>query len=178
MPFLTGYLLTNGSLDNVLFLGNNLWTLHILSGEAMLVIVVFLFCGARLNRKKCTGCAACELSRTTGTLESVDKGKLRIFCFSNYQCILCGSCVNICPEEAAELRHEISIRNFFQIAPKRGILSVRLEVCERCSIPYAPEPQLNKIAKRFSHEYLHFCPKCRGINYARIFQQLSPRRKM
>jgi len=178
MPFLTGYFLTHGNLDAVPFLGENMWTIHILSGEAMLLIAVFLFCGVQLNVRKCTGCAACELSCPTGALESVDKGQIRIFCFSNYQCILCGSCVNTCPEKAADLRHEISIRKFFPITHKREILSLKLEICEGCGIPYVPEPQLHKIAEKFAHEYIHFCPRCRGMNYTRIFHQLLPRGKM
>ena len=177
MPFLTGYFLTHGNLDAIPLLGNNMWTIHILSGEAMLFIMVFLFCGARLNAKKCTGCAACELSCPTGTLESVDKGPLRLFRFSNYQCILCGSCVNTCPEEAANLRHEISIRKYFPISPKREINSVKLEECKKCGVFYVPEPQLSKIAQKFAHEYLHFCPRCRGVNYTHIFHQLSSRKK-
>ena len=174
MPFLTGYFLTHGSLDAIPFLGNNMWTIHILSSEAMLVTAVFLFCGARLNVKKCTACAACELSCPTGALESVDKDKLRMFFFSNRQCILCGSCVNTCPEEAAELRHEIGFRKFFQVTAKREISFAKLAICERCGIPYAPEPLLSKVAGRFAREYLHFCPRCRGVNYTRIFHQLSP----
>ena len=178
LPFLTGYFLTHGSLDDIPLLGNNMWTIHILSGEAILVTAVFLFCGVRLDIKKCTGCAACELSCPTGTLEFGDKGSLRIFCFSNYQCILCGSCVNTCPEKAAELRHEVSIRKFFQITRKREICSVKLETCKRCGMAYAPEPQLRKIPERLVHEYLLFCPRCRSVNYTRLFYQLLPRKKM
>jgi ferredoxin len=178
MPFLTGYLLTHDSLDAASFLGKNMWSIHVLSGEVMLITAVFLFCGARLKVTKCTGCAACELSCPTGTLESMDKGRSRIFWFSNYQCILCGECVSTCPEGAADLRHEISASKFFPITLKRKIGSVNLEVCEKCGIPYAPEPQLSSIAKKFTHEYLDFCPRCRGVNYTRIFHQLSPRGKM
>ncbi len=177
MPFLTGYFLTHGTLDDMPFLGSNMWIIHILSGEAMLIIAVFLFCGIRLSDKKCNGCAACELSCPAGTLESVDKQKLRIFFFSHYQCILCGSCVDTCPEEAAQFRHEIIITKFFKMAKKRGIGSVKLEVCKRCGIPYVSEPQLIKITEKYDHEYLHICPSCRGVNYTRIFHQLSGRKK-
>jgi len=177
-PFLTGYFLTHDSLDAIPFLGENMLTIHILSGEAMLLIAVFLFCGVRLNVRNCNGCTACELSCPTGALESVDKGSIRSFCFSNYQCILCGSCVSTCPEKAADLRHEISIWKFFPITRKREILSVKLEMCEGCGIPYVPEPQLHKITEKFAHGYINFCPKCRGMNYTRIFHQLLPRVKM
>lgn len=174
LPFVTGYCLTHGSLDSIAFLGNNMWTIHILSGEAMIIMAVFLFCRTRLNTQKCTGCAACELNCPTGTLESTDEGNLRIFTYSHYQCICCGACVNTCPEEAADLRHEISIGRFFQIAPKQEIRSVELTACERCDALFAPAPQLDKIGQTFTHEYLRFCPRCRMVNIGDLLHQLSP----
>jgi len=132
LPFVTGYFLTHGSLNSIPFFEDNMWTIHVLSGEALLLMVVFLFLRTRLDVGKCIGCASCEISCPTGTLESNDRGKLRIFTFSHYQCIWCGSCVKTCPEDAAELRHELSPRRFFQIAPKQEIQSVELRVCKRC----------------------------------------------
>ncbi len=174
LPFLTGYFLAHGSLDSIPFLGNNMWSIHILSGEAMLLVVAFLFCRTRLNVEKCTGCASCELSCPTGTLESNDEGKLRIFTYSHYQCICCGECVNTCPEEAAELRHEIGLGRFFQIVPKQEIRSVELTACERCGALFAPVPQLDKIGQTFTHEYLRFCPRCRMVNIGDLLHQMSP----
>ena len=174
LPFITGYFLTHGSLESIAFLSNNMWTIHIVSGEAMILMAVFLFCRTRLNTQKCTGCAACELQCPTGTLESTDKGNLRIFTYSHYQCICCGACVNTCPEEAAELRHEISLKRFFQITPKQEIRSVELTACERCGALFAPEPQLDKIGQTFTHEYLRFCPRCRMLNIGDLYHQLSP----
>ncbi|HDH87295.1 MAG TPA: hypothetical protein ENF36_04510 [Desulfobacteraceae bacterium] len=174
LPFVTGYFLTHGSLDSIAFLGNNMWTIHILSGEAMIIMAAFLFCRTRLNTQKCTGCAACELNCPTGALESTDEGNLRIFTYAHYQCICCGACVNTCPENAAELRHEISLRRFFQIAPKQEIRAVELKACERCGALFAPEPQLNKIGQTFTHEYLNLCPRCRMLNIGDLYHQLSP----
>ena len=174
LPFATGYFLTHGSLSSIAFLGNNMWTIHILSGEAMIIMAIFLFCKTHLNTQKCTGCAACELNCPTGTLESIEEGNLRIFRYSTYQCICCGSCVNTCPEEAADLRHEISFRRFFQITPKEEIRTVELMACERCGALFAPEPQLNKIGQGLAHEYLRFCPRCRMLSIGDIYHQLSP----
>ena len=41
LPFITGYLLTNGTLDNIGFLGDNLTLIHMLSGELMLILIPF-----------------------------------------------------------------------------------------------------------------------------------------
>ena len=40
-PFLTGYLLTHGTADNVWFIGDHMETLHIVSGEVMLILIPF-----------------------------------------------------------------------------------------------------------------------------------------
>jgi len=174
LPFLTGYFLTHASLDSIAFLGDNMAVIHMLSGEAMMIMVVFLFVKSRLNTQTCTGCAACEVSCPTGTLESEDAGKFRIFKYSHYQCICCGACVNVCPEDAAELRHEISPRSFFQIVSKRKIRTVELQACERCGARFAPEPQMNKVGKTFTDAYLLFCPRCRRTNLGDFYRKLSP----
>ena len=174
LPFLTGYFLTHATLDSIAFFSNNMWNIHILSGGAMILMAAFLFCRTRLNTRKCTGCAACEISCPTGTIESSDETKQRVFTYSHYQCICCGACVNTCPEQAAELRHEISLKRFFQIVSKYEIRSVELAVCERCGELFAPVPQLDKIGQAFAHDYLRFCPRCRKVNIGDLLHELSP----
>ena len=174
LPFVTGYFLTHGSQDSIPFLGENMAVIHMMSGEAMIIMVVFLFCRTRLNTEKCIGCAACELSCPTGTLESNDEENQRIFTYSHYQCICCGACVSTCPEMAAELRHEMSLGRFFQVVPKQEIRSVELKACERCGAFFAPEPQLDKIGQTFKDDYMHFCPRCRKVNIGDLLYQLSP----
>jgi len=174
LPFLTGYFLTHGTLDKVAFLGDNMRLIHVLSGEAMILMALFLFCRTRMNPSRCTGCAACELSCPTGTLESKDKGTLRIFNYSHYQCICCGACVNTCPENAAELRHEISARNFFRILPKQEIRSVEMKACRKCGALFVPEPLLDKINRTFTDDYLHLCPNCRKTNVVDLYRRMAP----
>lgn len=41
LPFLTGYLLTHGTLDHIQFFSNNMSLIHILSGELMLILIPF-----------------------------------------------------------------------------------------------------------------------------------------
>jgi formate hydrogenlyase subunit 6/NADH:ubiquinone oxidoreductase subunit I len=174
LPFLTGYFLTHGSMEGIPFLQENMRLIHVLSAQAMIVMAAFLFYRSRLNPNRCTGCASCELSCPTGTLESKDEGRFRIFSYSHYQCICCGSCVNTCPEDAAELRHEISLRRFFQVLPKQQIRTVEMQVCQNCGANFVPEPLMKKIAKTFGDEYLLFCPNCRKASVAAQYLKLSP----
>ena len=174
LPFATGYSLAHGTLDSISFFADNIWTIHVLSGELMIFAAVFLFVRTRMDVRKCTGCASCVLSCPTGTLESDDVGNLRIFNYSHYQCICCGSCVKTCPEDAAELRHEISPRRFAQIFRKQEIRSVELESCSRCGALFVPEPLMGKIHKTFKDDYLKFCPNCRKANIGDTIMKLSP----
>jgi len=174
LPFLSGYFLTHGSMDGLPFLQKNMRVLHVLSGEAMILMAAFLFCRTRLSPSRCTGCASCELSCPTGTLESKDEGRFRIFDYSHYQCICCGACVNTCPEDAAELRHEIILRGFFQVLPKQHIRTVNMQVCQKCGASFVPEPLLKKITKTFEDEYLLFCPNCRKASVAGQYLKLFP----
>ena len=174
LPFASGYFLAHGNLDNVAFFGDNMWAIHVLSGEAMILMTAFLFCRTRLNALRCTGCASCELACPTGTIESKDRGHTRFFNYSHYQCICCASCVNTCPEDAAELRHEVSLKNVFQIFAKNEIRAVEMQSCNRCGALFVPEPLMEKIEKTFTYEYLNYCSTCRKTNMGDYLQQLSP----
>ncbi|MBW2370860.1 MAG: hypothetical protein JRH15_23575, partial [Deltaproteobacteria bacterium] len=120
-----------------------MWTIHILSGEVMLMTSVFLFCTVRFNIEGCTGCAACTLNCPTTTLDAQDKGTLRLLNYAHYQCVCCGECVNICPEDSVQLRHEIGLRRLFQVG-SRAERNVELEKCEICGAPFAPIPQIER----------------------------------
>jgi Pyruvate/2-oxoacid:ferredoxin oxidoreductase delta subunit len=174
LPFMTGYFLSHGTLDHVPFLGDNMWIIHILSGEAMIIMVAFQFLRTRLSVAKCTGCAACELSCPTGTLESSDRDGRRVFTYSHYQCVCCGSCMKTCPERAAELRHEISFKRLYQIIAKKEIRAVELEECDRCGARFAPVPQLDQLDQTSNGDYLRFCPRCRKVNQGEVLRRLSP----
>ncbi|MEW6669977.1 MAG: 4Fe-4S dicluster domain-containing protein [Thermodesulfobacteriota bacterium] len=177
LPFLTGYFLTHGTLDSIALFKSHMRSLHVLSGEAMMLMAAFLFVRTRLNPEKCTGCASCELSCPTGTIESKDQGAWRLFTYSHYQCICCGSCVNTCPEGAADLRHEMSMRRFFQLMPREEIRRAELKPCIRCGGLFVPDPLFDKIGRTFTDDYLRLCPNCRKAHVADIFLRLSPRHK-
>ena len=177
MPFLTGYLWSHGMPGSLPFLQKNMGTLHVLSGEVTLMTALLLFCRTRLTEAKCTGCAACVLSCPTGTLETTDKGTDRIFHYSHYQCICCASCVGSCPEDAAELRHEVSLRKILPKPAKLEIRSVRLEACEKCSALFVPEPQLREILTTITDDYPRLCPQCRKIGFSNIVSGLALSKK-
>ena len=41
LPFLTGYFLTHGTVDDIAFLGDNIQLIHMLTGEIMLILIPF-----------------------------------------------------------------------------------------------------------------------------------------
>jgi ferredoxin len=174
LPFLTGYFLTHATLASVAFLGDNMITIHMLFGELMILMILFLFYKARLNRDLCTGCASCVQNCPTETLEANDHGNLRIFQYAHFQCICCGSCVSVCPEGAAELRHEINAKRLIQVFSKRQIRSVELEACERCGAYFAPEPQMEQIGLIFDSDCIKCCPNCRKAKMGERLHQMSP----
>jgi ferredoxin len=174
LTFMSGYALAHGTLDSLSFFRNNMMIIHILSGEAMLLMAIFLFMNSRLDNEKCTGCDACSLSCPTGTLDSKDVAKVRIFSYSHYQCICCGECISTCPEKAAEIRHDMSLVRFFQFFVKREIRSVELKVCEKCGALFAPARQIDKMSETVTDDYIHFCVRCKKRNYAETFRHLAP----
>jgi len=177
LPFATGYFLTHETLDFIPFFYDFMMPIHVLSGELTLVIAVFLFCKIRLDRNTCIGCAACEISCPTGTLETSDEEGVRVFAYSHYRCICCGACVRTCPERAAELRHEIGVRNIFQLFSKNAIRTVELSLCKKCSAPYFPTPQLDKAETLLAAGFVHLCPACKAAATAERLYLQDPRRK-
>lgn len=168
LPFLTGYFYTHGSLDHIPFFETYMWYFHVLSAEAMMLMIVLLFLRTRLTADRCIGCAACEINCPTGTLETKDTPQQRVFSYSHYQCICCGTCVAVCPENAAELRHEINFAHIYRFVAKRPIRAVELETCESCGILIAPQPQMQKLqetvtASEVEVETLNYCTRCKKI---------------
>lgn len=161
LPFLTGYFLTHGTLESISRLDNYMMTIHVLSGEALLITTAFLFCKIRLGRNDCIGCAACSLICPTRTLETNDAQGIRSFTYSHYQCVFCGACIRTCPEGAAELKHALGVRNLFQLFSKDVVRSVELSVCKKCSAPYLPSPQIDKVGTLLADDFIYSCPTCK-----------------
>lgn len=174
LPFLTGYFLTHGTFESVVFLGHNMVILHMLSGQLMILMAIFLFYKLRLNVQSCTGCASCVQNCPTETLEAQDLKNFRIFNYSQFQCICCGSCMSVCPEGAAQLRHEISASPLLNAFLRQKINSVELEACDRCGAYFAPEPQMEKISLIFDSDCIKCCPNCRKAMMMERLHQMSP----
>lgn len=98
----------------------------------------------------------------------------RVFSYSHYRCISCGECINTCPEDAAELRHEIGFANFFRVLKKQVIRAVELKVCQKCGAFFAPEPQIKNLGETIKEDYIHSCPKCKKADYADTFRRMLP----
>lgn len=173
-PFVTGYWYTHGTLDHIEFFRQYMWYFHVISGEVMLMMMVLLFCRTRLRADKCVACAACEINCPTRTLNSVDTQSTRIFTYSHYQCICCATCVKVCPEGAAELRHEIGVGHFFQVFIQKTVGEAALTPCDRCGAYFAPTPQVAKLdttiaGSSLELERIEFCNRCKKIVSARRF---------
>ncbi len=176
LPFLSGYFTAHGTLDSISFFSDNILYIHIITSIIMILATVFLFVRSRLDILTCTGCAACELSCPTGTLESTDNEKQRVFQYAHYRCITCGSCIYACPEDAAELRHEFGFLNFFRVLKRQVIRAVDLHICARCGAAFAPEPQVDKVGRtlKASEDDLTYCHKCKKVKAGDHFRRMSP----
>ena len=68
-PFLTGFILAHGLFATIPFLVNNMYIIHVLSGECMIALIPFLFYKLDLVKDKCLGCAVCEDACPTGAIK-------------------------------------------------------------------------------------------------------------
>lgn len=167
-PFVSGYLLAHRVPTGLAALDAHMWEIHLLSGEAALVMAVLLFCGTRLDPDRCTACAACELACPTGTLAAHLENGRRIFTYRHSRCIRCGACVAVCPEKAATLRHRLSLSLLLHPFRRPSIGHADLAVCAACGEPFVPGAQLARItsvlaADNRAYQRLDHCPRCRTL---------------
>ena len=166
LPFLTGYLLSHGHLNFIHWFENNLYTLHVLSGEIFIVTLGILTCQTTVRNTLCTACAACTLTCPTNALTVVDSSKNREIQYGPGQCIVCGNCEGICPEHAARLKHDFKLPNPFALKHRRVLKLAPLITCPQCGIAFVPEGQFLKLRRSNQDECLTICPDCRQQNQA------------
>lgn len=173
LPFLTGYLTANVSLDLIPWANNYMVTLHVLSGEIFIVAIGLLICRVKLQPDGCTGCAACALNCPAKALETADTMESRRIVYSQTQCIYCGNCVAICPDHACSLQHAFSIINPLNLRRSRLLNEVELSECRQCGLKYASKEQLSKLAGEMKDNSIELCPDCRKKNQSqKIYQEM------
>jgi ferredoxin/nitrate reductase gamma subunit len=171
LPLVSGFVLAHVDFKADTFPANNLGTIHVLTGEAMLLMIVSLFCRTRIEEQKCVGCSACEINCPTGALDAQEKDDERIFTYVPYLCISCGECIRTCPEEAVALRHSIDPKGFFHLFSRGIVRSVDLKRCDRCGTPFAPKPQVAKIGDLIHDDHVNLCQRCKEEAYATAFHE-------
>ena len=116
----------------------------------------------KIDPLKCIACMACAVNCPTEALSYHDTAATRkIFCRMNH-CISCGTCVAICDEKAAELRHQVKLPTL-RLNRKIEISRANLEACERCGVFFISEKHLSKIRKQNSDSYILMCPECKQM---------------
>lgn len=164
MPFASGFLLVQNWLGGFPIVNDHMMTIHVITGEIMLVAIPFVFLKIHIKDENCTGCTACSVVCPTGTLTFQDAGELRVFYYLHFQCISCGTCIRDCPESAVSLRHSLGIKPFFHSRDHYRIHSVPLCMCASCGSYFSPLPQLEKIAPVINDAHLYMCPRCRAVS--------------
>lgn len=64
----------------------------------------------RRDAEKCTGCGACYERCSSGATKLTDAGDQRTISVDSYNCIFCGRCADVCPENALALNFELMPR--------------------------------------------------------------------
>ncbi len=162
LPFGTGYFLAHGSPGFMPIPADDMWTIHVLTGEIVMFTAAALFCRVRLDDRRCMGCAACGLVCPTRALDARDHKHLRSLSYCLSQCICCGICRQACPEKAIRMKHDISLKRFLLMFSREELYMTELVSCEMCQKPVASMNQVRKIGEAIG-EPVCLCESCKRI---------------
>ena len=119
------------------------------------------------EENKCILCALCTrvCHEVVGqsAISLVNRGTEREVALPFYEdtdaCIACGSCVYICPTQAIQMEDEGDKRTITWPNSKQQF---KLRCCNKCGSYWAPEKQLEFMAKKagISMDRFEFCPDC------------------
>ena len=118
-----------------------------------------------MKEKECDFCRVCVgiCHKTVGmsaiNITKQDNGD-QLIEFLPEKCIACGSCAYICPKEAIKVE-DISDKRI--ITTPSGRMEFKLRQCKNCGDYWAPEKQLEYIAKKSNLplESFDLCLDCR-----------------
>ncbi|MFQ6075377.1 MAG: 4Fe-4S dicluster domain-containing protein [Candidatus Bathyarchaeia archaeon] len=134
----------------------------------------------KFNEEKCIGCGACSMSCSGVANSYEDKDGWRFVSIFLGQCLFCGRCEEICPEEAIKLTQEFELS---YSGPRESEVAyvrhgIELVLCENCGDVIAPAPQIarcremvmekidpsvREIVVTDMEKYSKYCSKCRQI---------------
>ena len=159
LPLLTGYLLTHGGAWPG-FIDDNLYHLHILTGEIMLISTGFLIVALRVAPDLCVGCAACGINCPSEALEVIELDGQRHFTHTARTCFVCGRCLAACPEKAVGYYHAFSLQALVGGYSKRHVRYVTLLQCAGCGADLVPAEQMALVSRLTGQNGSGLCPAC------------------
>ena len=162
-PFFTGYLYTNrlSLLAEGGFFMSNIELIHVLSGEALMLMIAFLSLTVRIHTHKCTGCTSCVINCPADAIACRENGLHRKFNYQSSKCIICATCATTCPEDAIELKHQFAFSSLFKIRDKQHLGEVEMKKCDLCGALFTALPLAKDVSSIIDNNFVAYCNDCK-----------------